>query len=301
MALFRFPAPNSLDFASLSVIMPRKTRRQKRRSRLMTETERDTVLKELFSGLRVYSALFNLFQRFGWVPFLLFCLHFLSLHFHFEIDGSSLLKFSSDSTGPIKQLAINEQHYYDLYPGIFWEGAAVFSFTLFLIWFYSQKICSWPISEKKKESLMGGFFVIWLIWLPLVFFIQSASVGRSIEREIAYVETLGYTRCGVMTVNYYLRTKGGFRERTREVPVYQYDCSRITLVAGENGARYSHIDLEKTKGSFKRHNTALELSEMTIFSAVEDGEKVYHTEGLSLASEVVGPLVIYRKEPSWEK
>lgn len=106
MALFRFPASNSLDFASLSVIMPRKTRRQ----------------KELFSGLRVYSALFNLFQRFGWVPFLLFCLHFLSLHFHFEIDGSSLLKFSSDSTGPIKQLAINEQHYYDLYPGIFWEG-----------------------------------------------------------------------------------------------------------------------------------------------------------------------------------
>lgn len=297
MALFRFPAPNSIDFASLSVIMPRKTRRQKRRSRLMTETERDAVLKELSSGLRVYSVLINLFQRFGWVPFLLFFLHFLSLHFNFEVNGSSLLKFSPDSTGPIKQLAINEQHYYDLYPGIFWDGAAVFSFTLFLIWLYSEKICSWPISEKKKESLMVGFFIIWLIWLPLISFVQSASVGRSVEREAAYVETLGYTRCGVMTVNYYLRTKGGFRDRTREVPVYQYDCSRVTLVAGENGDRYSHIDLEKTKGSFKRNNPALKISEMTVFSAVEEGEKVYHTESLSLNSEVVGPIVIYRKEP----
>ena len=159
MALFRFPASNSLDFASLSVIMPRKTRRQKRRSRLMTETERDAVLKELSSGLRVYLVLFDLFQRFGWVPLLLFSLYFLSLHFNFEINGSSLLKFSPDGTGPIKQLAINEQHYYDLYPGIFWDGAAVFSFTLFLIWLYSEKICRWPISEKKQESLMVGFFI----------------------------------------------------------------------------------------------------------------------------------------------
>lgn len=148
---------------------------------------------------------------------------------------------------------------------------------------------------------MGGFFVVWLIWLPLVFFIQSASVGRSIEREIAYVETLGYTRCGVMTVNYYLRTKGGFRERARKVPVYQNSCSSVNLGVGENGVRYSHIDLEKTKESFKRHNPALKISEMTIFSAIEDGEKVYHTEGLALSSEVVEPIVIYRKEPSWEK
>lgn len=264
----------------------------------MTQAERDAVLKELSAGQGFYSLLFNLFQRFGWAPFLLFCIHFLLLHWHYEMNGSLLLKFSTEEYGSIKHLAINAQHYYDLYPGILWGGAATFSFALFLIWLYSEKVCSLSISEKKKEIFMGGFFVIWIVWIPLIFFIQSASVARSIEKEVAHVESLGFKRCGIMTVDYYLRTKGGFRERTRDVPVYQYNCSSVILAAGKNGDRYSHIDIEKTKASFIRHNPELKISEMTVFSVIEEGEKVYKTEGLGLSSQVSGPVIIYRRDAS---